>query len=109
MAGKVTTISDMKSAMDPAQGMPYAVLHEDADIHLGFYAPANPDPQQPHEQDEYYFVASGSGEIVIGNDVTSLNVGDAIFVPAQATHRFQNHSEDFTAWVLFWGPKKSAS
>jgi hypothetical protein len=56
MACKVTTLEELKKAIDPTLGLPYAVLHEDSDIHLGFYAPGNPDPQLPHEQDEYYLV-----------------------------------------------------
>ena len=105
MAAKVTTLEELKKAIDPTLGLRYIVLHEDSDIHLGFYAPGNPDPQLPHEQDEFYLVASGTGEILIGSEVTSLGTGDAIFVPAHEGHRLQNHSDDFTVWVLFWCTK----
>jgi len=32
-------------------------------------------------------------------------VGDVLFVAAGVEHRFLNISDDFSAWVVFWGPK----
>ncbi len=29
----------------------------------------------------------------------------ALFVPAHATHRFEEFTDDFAAWVVFWGPQ----
>lgn len=29
---------------------------------------------------------------------------DAIFVEAGVEHRFEDFSDDFSAWVIFWGP-----
>jgi mannose-6-phosphate isomerase-like protein (cupin superfamily) len=29
--------------------------------------------------------------------------GDALFVPATMKHHFENFSEDFATWVIFYG------
>lgn len=76
---------------------------------LRFYKPPVVDPQSPHDQDEIYIVQSGHGTIHCGSSEESLEPrsvgpGDAIFVPAGAIHRFVDHSPDFAAWVVFWGP-----
>jgi len=30
--------------------------------------------------------------------------GDALFVPAHTSHRFEDFSPDFATWVVFYGP-----
>ena len=77
-------------------------FHED-DLRLGMYAPRGDDPQQPHTQDELYFVIRGTGRFVNGNRIESFGPGDAIFVPAGVLHRFEDFSDDFATWVVFWG------
>ena len=74
-------------------------------MRLGFYAPRGHDPQQPHNQDELYFVTSGTGMFVHGDQRTPFQPGDALFVAANIEHRFEDFSDDFAAWVVFWGPK----
>jgi quercetin dioxygenase-like cupin family protein len=31
--------------------------------------------------------------------------GDLFFVPAGKVHTFKNFTEDFSTWILFYGPK----
>jgi mannose-6-phosphate isomerase-like protein (cupin superfamily) len=69
---------------------------------LGMYTPYRQDPQVPHEQDELYFVLSGSGMFVHGNDRSEFKTGDALFVAAGEEHRFEDFTDDFAAWVVFW-------
>ncbi len=73
-------------------------------LSLEYYAPRVTDPQNPHERDELYLIASGSGWFVNGDVRHRFETGDALFVPAGATHRFEDFSEDFGAWVIFYGP-----
>lgn len=30
--------------------------------------------------------------------------GDVLFAPAGIEHRFENFSDDFVTWVIFYGP-----
>jgi mannose-6-phosphate isomerase-like protein (cupin superfamily) len=68
------------------------------------YAPVGNDPQTPHAQDEIYIVQSGRGEFVAGGERHRFGPGSAFFVPAGVPHRFEQFSEDFVTWVVFWGP-----
>jgi mannose-6-phosphate isomerase-like protein (cupin superfamily) len=68
------------------------------------YAPQGSDPQTPHEQDELYFIHSGSGEFVLDGERHAFAPGTVFFVPARVEHRFASFSRDFAAWVVFWGP-----
>ncbi|MBS0394980.1 MAG: cupin domain-containing protein [Proteobacteria bacterium] len=69
------------------------------------YAPRGTDRQQPHSRDELYVVASGHGEFVLEGERRPFGPGDLIFVPAHAQHRFERFSDDFSAWVAFYGPE----
>lgn len=68
------------------------------------YAPQGTDPQQPHAQDELYVVVSGRGMFRNGDERHAFGPGDCLFVPAGREHRFEEFSNDFVTWVVFWGP-----
>ena len=68
------------------------------------YAPDGEDKQTPHEQDEIYVVARGSGWFVNGAARHRFGPDDMLFVPASVVHRFEDFSDDFAVWVVFWGP-----
>ncbi len=69
------------------------------------YAPRGRDPQGPHTRDELYFVVSGSGEFVNGQERHPFGPGDALFVPAGVGHRFEDFTDDLVVWVVFYGPE----
>ena len=83
----------------------YGVLREHGTMELGFYKPKGTDDQSPHTQDEIYIVQSGSGWFVCGDDRYPFETGQALFVPAGVVHRFEEFSDDFAAWVVFYGPE----
>lgn len=47
-----------------------------------------PDRQQPHEDDEVYYVLEGRGTLDVEGETVELQEGHAVFVPAHAEHRF---------------------
>ena len=81
----------------------YGVRH--GTMRAGVYAPRGKDQQAPHDQDEIYIVASGSGVFFKSGERKPFATADLIFVEAGAEHRFEDFSDDFAAWVVFWGPK----
>jgi len=97
-----------KSALDAVQksddGL-YGVLLQHGTMELGFYKPLGRDDQQPHDQDEIYIVQSGSGSFLLGDETIPFAIGDALFVAAGITHKFVDFSDDFAAWVVFYGPE----
>ena len=82
----------------------YAVPLERGTLELGYYAPNDPDTQQPHDQDELYFVTRGHGVFWRDGEEIGFGVGDALFVAAGVEHRFIDFSDDLELWVVFWGP-----
>ena len=84
---------------------PFTVRATRGTMVLELYAPRNEDDQQPHSQDELYFVARGSGTFVCGGARVDFAKGDVLFAAAGVEHRFENFSADFETWVVFYGPE----
>ena len=80
-------------------------LFEHGTLQLEVYKPDKVDLQQPHSRDEVYVIISGRGEFINGDKHHSFEPGDFLFVPAGVEHRFENFTEDFATWVLFYGPE----
>ncbi len=98
------TVENALELVAAADDKAYGVLLEHGTLELGYYKPDRIDPQQPHDQDEIYIVQAGSGYFVCGDERQSFEPGEALFVPAGIVHRFEEFSDDFAAWVVFYGP-----
>src|SRR6266545_4066133 len=59
------------------------------------------DPQQPHTEDEVYYVAGGRGAIRVDAEDRAVRTGSVIFVAAGVEHRFHSITEDLTILVFF--------
>lgn len=102
----MTRIPLADAAASLAQGdLPYTELFRHGTMSVELYAPKGKDEQTPHDQDELYIVATGSGQFVNGGTVSQFEPGDVLFVPAHIEHRFENFTADFSTWVVFYGPK----
>jgi mannose-6-phosphate isomerase-like protein (cupin superfamily) len=79
------------------------------DLSVGLYVlgPGEPDLQQPHTEDEVYYVVSGRGRITVGDEVREVQTGSVIFVPAPVPHRFHDVTEELTLLVAF-GPAEGS-
>ena len=75
---------------------------EKGGVRLVFFAPRGVDYQTAHDEDEFYFIARGSGELLIGDERHEFTAGDAFFVPAAVDHSFENFSDDFATWAIFF-------
>lgn len=83
-----------------------AEVFVDGDLEIRFAAKPSKGPQVPHLKDEFYFVASGRARYRIEDRVYDVGVGDVCFAAAHAPHGFEDNSDDFSVWVMFYGPKK---
>lgn len=91
-------------ATQPAdQQFHYPIRH--GTMRVGLYAPKGFDDQAPHDQDELYIIASGTGWFVKGEDRVAFAPHNVLFVEAGIEHRFEGFSDDFSTWVVFWGPR----
>ena len=98
------TVSSALAAAKSSEDGRYAILLEHGTLEIGFYKPEGHDPQQPHDRDEVYIVQSGSGVFLCDDERQAFEPGEALFVPAGVQHRFESFSDDFAAWVMFYGP-----
>jgi len=83
----------------------FTVLMQHGTMRIEYYAPKDVDPQMPHAQDEIYVIASGYAKFFRDGDRVQCKPGDVLFVPAKMVHRFENFSDDFATWVIFYGPE----
>ena len=84
---------------------PFAKLFTHGTLEVEIYQPDKKDHQQPHAKDEVYVIISGEGDFLLEEKVTAFKPGDFLFVPAGAQNRFINFSDDFSTWVIFFGPE----
>jgi mannose-6-phosphate isomerase-like protein (cupin superfamily) len=65
------------------------------------------DEQQPHTEDEVYFVISGRASFWAGGQEQAVAPGSVIFVERAVEHRFVDIKEDLTYLVFFAPPEGS--
>ena len=97
----------LKDALTDLQRSPelFKTYFTHGSLEVELYQPHQTDLQQPHERDEVYIIASGTAEFELEGELTKVETGDFLFAPAGDDHRFHNFSNDFSTWVLFYGPQ----
>lgn len=63
------------------------------------------DDQQPHAEDEVYYVSAGRAVLNVGGEHIPVRPGSVAFVAAGVEHRFSDIEEDLEALVL-WAPAR---
>ena len=84
-------------------------IAEAGTLSLGLYVlqAGDIDPQQPHTEDEIYYVVSGSAQIQVGDEDRELKPGSVVFVGTDVPHRFHSITETLTLLVVFAPPRRS--
>lgn len=103
MSDRYTVEKALRLVAESDEGR-YGVLLRSGTLELGFYKPDGSDPQEAHDQNEVYVIQSGSRYFIHGHERRPFEAGEALFVPAGDAHRFEEFSDDFAAWVIFYGP-----
>ncbi|MGK0442567.1 MAG: mannose-6-phosphate isomerase-like protein (cupin superfamily) [Pseudohongiellaceae bacterium] len=101
--GRLIISSALKSLEDKKES--FKELFNHGSLSVEIYKPNIIDLQQPHSRDELYVIATGSGFFVNGESRESFEQGEVLFVPAGVVHRFEDFTEDFSTWVIFYGPE----
>jgi quercetin dioxygenase-like cupin family protein len=72
-------------------------------LSMGLYvlAAGATDPQQPHTEDEVYYVISGRGQIQVGIERQAVGPGSTVFVAAGVRHFFHSIEEELQILVFF--------
>ena len=102
MDGKLFTLSDLMAAREQSGELYHEFLHIPA-MSAGVYqlAAGSVDPQEPHTEDELYYVAQGRARIQAGAEDMPVEPGSLVFVAANVEHRFHSITEDLTVLVFF--------
>ena len=59
------------------------------------------DEQQPHTEDELYYIVSGRATLLVGEVNMPVEAGSMVYVPARVAHRFHTITEALTILVFF--------
>lgn len=103
--GAAIALTDALARLPAQGGVRFVEMFRHGTLVLELYAPHGHDPQQPHARDEVYVVVEGRGTFACGGERTPFARGDALFAPAGLAHRFEDFSDDFAVWVMFYGPE----
>jgi mannose-6-phosphate isomerase-like protein (cupin superfamily) len=76
--------------------------HGTLDVKLA--APARPNVQEPHAQDEVYVVVRGRGVLFHDGARDPFEPGDFLFVAAGVEHHFEDFGPELLVWRVFYGP-----
>lgn len=96
------TVSEIRRQR--AQGnSPYQEFLRVPTMSAGVYelAIGEEDKQQPHTEDELYYIVSGKATLLVGDDDVPVEAGSLVYVPARVVHRFHSLTEALTILVFF--------
>ena len=77
---------------------PFILALERGELEVELYEPRGEDDQTPHTRDEVYIVVKGSGDFMCSGETKPFVVGDVLFVPAHADHRFLDFTDNLSVW-----------
>jgi mannose-6-phosphate isomerase-like protein (cupin superfamily) len=84
---------------------PYQEFLRSRDLSVGVYRlqAGSTDSQQPHDEDELYYVLAGRARFTSEERTVEVEPGVCLFVPAREAHRFHDIVEALEVLVVF-GP-----
>jgi mannose-6-phosphate isomerase-like protein (cupin superfamily) len=84
---------------------PYHEVMRTHDLSVGVYVldAGATDHQNPHTEDEVYYVVAGRATITVGAEERPVQAGSIVFVDADVPHRFHDITEQLVILVVF-GP-----
>ena len=90
-------------------GERYLEFFGSAELSLGIYrlGAGEIDPQQPHTEDEIYYIVRGRGRISVSGEDRAVCTGSVVFVGAGDVHRFHSIEDDLEMLVVFAPPRRS--
>jgi len=96
------TVADL-SAQRSATGDLYHEFLRVPAMSAGLYelAAGAEDPQEPHTEDELYYVVSGRARLQVGGEDVAVAAGSLVYVAATVEHRFHDISEALAVLVFF--------
>jgi mannose-6-phosphate isomerase-like protein (cupin superfamily) len=96
------TLAELRSLRAQGNAPYHEFLHVPA-MSAGVYelGAGDEDRQQPHTEDELYYIVSGKATLRVGESDVSVEGGSMVYVPAHVGHRFHTITEALTILVFF--------
>jgi mannose-6-phosphate isomerase-like protein (cupin superfamily) len=66
------------------------------------------DSQNPHTEDEVYYVVSGRAQIKVMDEDRAVQAGSIVYVAKNVEHRFHSIEEELTV-IVFFAPAEYSS
>src|SRR5437764_15451414 len=90
-------------AQNTQAGWAWLEFFRSASLSMGVYRlqAGQADMQQPHSEDEVYYIIGGRARFRVGSEERAVGAGTVLFVERLVEHRFFEISEDLTALDLF--------
>lgn len=66
--------------------------------------PGEEDMQEPHENDEVYYVIRGDGYLNVNGKDYDISDGQSYFVAKKIPHKFHGNTKDLVVLYFFGGP-----
>jgi len=108
-SGKAVAVFSTSELLDKqaASGKPWLPFLKVPSLYCGMYVlkAGAGDPQNPHQDDEVYYVESGRAKIRVNDEIHDAVPGSVIFVKAGAQHKFHDIEEDLKLLVFFSSTK----
>lgn len=102
---KTWSIHEIEKLLEERQasGRPYLGFLRVPALHAGVYVlpKGGEDRQEPHDDDEIYYVLEGRAGFRADGAESTVKAGDVIYVKAGAEHRFHSIEEDLKLLVFF--------
>ena len=101
---RVIRLADERARIPGPAGEHAVSVLERGSLHVKLSLPVRPNQQTPHAQDELYVVLRGRGVLAHDGRRDPFESGDVMFVAAGTEHWFEDFTDDFSVWVVFYGP-----
>jgi mannose-6-phosphate isomerase-like protein (cupin superfamily) len=96
-------------ADQPLGEQKYREILREGTMSVGIYIlPAGSrDPQQPHTEDELYYIIAGTARFSAAAASEPVQPGDVLFVPAGQPHKFIDIEQDLVILVVYSPPESA--
>ena len=102
-------VGELFAGLDPG-GHDYAEFFRSSTLSLTVarWLAGSVDDQEPHTEDEVYYVVSGRARLSVADEEAVVEAGSIAYVAAGVEHRFHDIEEDL-AVLVFWAPPRHSN
>jgi mannose-6-phosphate isomerase-like protein (cupin superfamily) len=102
-------VGELFAGLDPG-GHDYAEFFRSSTLSLTVarWLAESVDDQEPHTEDEVYYVVSGRARLSVADEEAAVEAGSIAYVAAGVEHRFHDIEEDL-AVLVFWAPPRHSN